>query len=464
MDMDTGNTGDTDDAENTPFIDTEDYADWRFGMEEAVMSAREILGDDVLYGPHVAALGGREELESDLAAAREVLGNDDLVLGGYTAAARAEQWEAEWAEYVDRAAGDGLDPRRTEAGLEMIAQGRTITGDPSLPPDRLDGIEAVIADADACHAAVGRYDEWLGEWNLLEEKAAEDGVPVHSLPGAADMIGRARDLADTPSLPGDCREEVRDRIAGHEAHQAAMEMELRNGGWEETRESASAARRKSVAIRRSLAELRARVLDSGSMARYESVFGQVIEGGKELSANPALPGPEGRRLGEAIGKAEAFSRANLRCETWGSVLEEYLETVEMAGYRDRHPYDLKGIGWCVKEARALLGEPDLLPGNLGRVREFLDDYDRAWPEAQRRYSDMAGRWNRFKGDAEREGRNVFESEGCGPLVDRIRELADGPHLTGQQKEKVERIVKGWDAHQKELARSKQKSRGGGFGM
>ena len=132
------------------------------------------------------------------------------------------------------------------------------------------------------------------------------------------------------------------------------------------------------------------------------------------------------------------------------------------GYQ--HPYDHKGVDWCVNEARALLGEPDLLPGNLGRVREFLDDYDRAWPEAQRRYSDMAGRWNRFKGDAEGAGRNVFESEGCGPLVDRIRELADEPHLTGQQKEKVERIVQGWDAHQKALSRSKQKSRGGGFEM
>ena len=239
MDMDTGytgdsgstgKTGDTDGAEKNPFIDTEDYEDWRFGMEEAVTSAGEILGDDVLYGPHVEALGGREGLEADLAAAREVLGNDDVVLGGYTAAARADQWEAEWTEYVDRAAGDGLDARRTEAGLEMIAQGRTIAGDPSLPPDRLDGIEAVIADADQCHAAVGRYDEWLGEWNLLEEKAAEDGVPVHSLPGADGMIGRARDLADTPSLPGDCREAVRDRIAGHEAHHAAMEMEYRNGG------------------------------------------------------------------------------------------------------------------------------------------------------------------------------------------------------------------------------------------
>ena len=139
VDMDTGdtgdaeNTGDMDDAEKPPFIATEDYEDWRFGMEEAVMSAREILGDDVLYGPHVTALGGREDLEADLAAAREILGNDDLVLDGYTAAARADQWEAEWVEYVDRAAGDGLDPRRTEAGLEMIAQGRTITGDPSLP-------------------------------------------------------------------------------------------------------------------------------------------------------------------------------------------------------------------------------------------------------------------------------------------------------------------------------------------
>ncbi len=313
MEMDTGNAGDADDAENTPFIEREDYPDWRFGMEEAVTSAREILGDDALYGPHVAALGGREgreELEAGLAAAREVLAGDDLVLGGYTAAARAEQWEAEWAEYADRAAGDGLDPRMTEAGLEMIALGRTITGDPSLPPDRLDAIGAVIADADECHGAVERYDGWLGEWNRLEERAADEGVPVHSLPGAGGLIGRARDLSASPSLPGDCREAVRDRIDQHEAHHAAVERESRDEGrdegWKETRELAGAARRESAAIRKSLSELHARVLGGEPIDVHEPEFGRLIEMGKELSANPALSGPEAERLEKAVDKAAAI--------------------------------------------------------------------------------------------------------------------------------------------------------------
>ncbi len=105
-----------------------------------------------------------------------------------------------------------------------------------------------------------------------------------------------------------------------------------------------------------------------------------------------------------------------------------------------------------------------MPGNHERIRKFLDDYDRAWPEAQKRYSDMAGQWGLLRDNARKEGRKVFDMDGCGPLVDRMRDLADERHLTKEQKGKIARVVMKWDDHQKEVARSKSMSRGGGFEM
>ena len=439
-------------------VDPGDYAAWRFEVDSALGTARQLLG--MAQVPDLADMVRRADA---------VLADDDRAFARQATEDHAEAWEARWLKFERHADAAGLSVHDHGSAAGAIEGARRLLRDPALGQAHQDRISAVVDAFEARSEARRRAETWLA---ASGEREPSDAATVEA------AIDDARALVSDTALPSTLRSRLTLVIERHErlsrvvAPTATVEAPAINDAArvepvtpdrrmeeaetprplvvedEKEREARREQARKAVNQARQRAEAAHRQLEGWEAHLTSGDLGHVIAHADEVARDLDLAAPGRRRLEAAARLARRRLETHGAYGDWQAVCRNHADA---AASRGHHVLDHPGHADLVTLARRLADNPALSEMARRAVSVWLSDAE-DMVGARTAFLERRVTWKRLVAEAEAEGHNPLDLPETGHVVSWIRENLESTGVTETERQDMKDVVARYEARQAERIR------------